>query len=367
MRLVDLLGSILLLLSFSSHAVCQRGSNDGVSVSTITLPDNILINSGSYAAGTVLYDSGYVGGSDSKVTINQCLNHYYVGFLYLSAPQTGASVGDRVYPTCLDGIGVRVYALNQAGPYDGERAIDNSWQNGDGNLLISGHTLNNSSYRLQLVATGGKIGSGTLTLPSPLARVDFRESKSMSGEGDIASRLTVSSSQINVKATGCNADVVALNFAMSDINVTRFDAGPRVGGVTRTVNLTCEPGTNVSLTLQAPAVTDGDNQNNTLIALSRDGESTVADGVGVQLNLRLASGEYDSGKNGLPLNTPIAILTSQRVTNSSRGYTALSDPTHPGGASAGETLIFTADYYKNKATIAPGTANAAGTMTFTYN
>lgn len=367
MRLVYVLGSILFLLSFSSFASCKRDSNDSVSVSTIALPDNIVINSSGYAAGTILYDSGYVGGSDNKVTIGHCSNRYYVGFLYLSSPQTGVSIGDRVYPTGLDGIGVRVYTLNQAGPYDDERAIDNSWQNGDANFLASSHTLNNSSYRLQLVATGGKISSGTLRLPSPLARVDFRESKSPSGDGDIASRLTVSSSQINVKATGCTSNVVALNFAMSDINMTRFDASPRVGGVTREVNLTCEPGTNVSLTLQAPAVSGGDNQNNTLIALSQEGESTVADGVGVQLNLRLASGKYDSGQSGLPLNTPIPILSSQRVSNSSRGYTAFSDLSNPGGAAAGETLTFTADYYKNKSTITPGKANAAGAMTLTYN
>ncbi|WP_368542615.1 type 1 fimbrial protein [Enterobacter soli] len=367
MQFIYLTAAILFMLSFSSRADCNRDRNDSVSVSTISLPDHILINSGSYAKGTVLYDSGFVAGSDNSVTIKDCYQTYYVGFIYLSAPQTGSTLGDNIYPTSLEGVGVRVYALNQAGPYDGARAIDNSWQVGDGGILYSSHTLNNSSYKLQLVATGGAISSGALTLPSPLARVDFRENKTMTSSGDIASSLSVSSSQVNVRAMGCIADRASLNFDMSDINVARFDAASRVGGVTQSLNLACEPGTNVALTVQAPPVADGDNQNNTLIALSQDGASGAADGVGVQLNLRLASGSYDSGQNGLPLNAPLAILSSQRVVNGSEGYTAFSDAGNPGGAQASETLTFTADYYKNKATVTPGRANAAGTLTFIYN
>ena len=367
MQFIYLLGTVLFLLSFSSHADCTRDKNDGVSVSTISLPDHILINSGSYTRGTILYDSGFIAGSDGKVTIKDCYQNYYVGFIYLSAPQTGSMIEENIYPTNLEGVGVRVYTLNQAGPYDSSRAIDNSWQAGDGGMLYSSHTLNNSSYQLQLVATGGAIRSGTLTLPSPLARVDFRENKTMTSSGDVASSLSVSGSQVDVKAMGCIADRAALNFDMSDINVTRFNTASRVGGVTQALTLSCEPGTNVAVTVQAPSVTDGDNQNNTLIALSESGASGVAQGVGVQLNLRLASGRYDSGQNGLPLNTPVAILTSQRVTHGSEGYTAFSDPGEPGGALASETLTFTADYYKTQSTVTPGKANAAGTLNFIYN
>ncbi|MBC1185319.1 type 1 fimbrial protein [Kluyvera sichuanensis] len=359
--------AVLFLASFSSSANCRRDSNDSVSISTIALPDNIVINSRGYAIGTILYDSGFVSGSDNRVTIERCVQNYYVGFLYLSAPQTGSTLGGNVYPTNLDGIGVRVYTLNQAGPFDDARAVDNAWLVGDGALLTSSHTLNNSSYRLQLVATKLNIASGTLTLPSPLARVDFRESKSMSGDGDIASELVVSASQVAINAMGCTADVASLNFAMGDINMTQFDSNRRVGGVTQTMNLACEPGTEVTMTVQAAQLTEGGNADNTLIALSQDGSSSVASGIGVQLNLRLTSGKYDSKEEGLPLNTAIPLLTSSRVTNVEQGYTRFADASNPGGAAESELLTFTADYIKMQDAVTPGQANAVGVLSFIYN
>ena len=358
---------VLFLASFSTHANCQRKSKDSVSVSTIALPDNIVISSKDYAIGSILYDSGFISGSDNSVTIEQCAHNYYVGFMYLSAPQTGSSVGGNVYPTNLDGIGVKVYTLNQAGPFDNSRPIDNSWQLGDGSLLTSSHTLNNSSYRLQLIATKVNIASGTLILPSPLARVDFRESKSMNGSGDVASQLVVSASQINIKAMGCTADVASLNFAMGDINISQFDSTRRVGGVDQTVSLACEPGTEVSLNVQAPPLTRGGNSYNTIMALSQEGADNVASGVGVQLNLRLASGKYDSKGDGLPLNKLIPLLTSSRITNAEQGYTRFGDSSNLGGASANEILTFTADYIRVEETITPGQANAVGVLTLKYN
>lgn len=57
------------------------------------------------------------------------------------------------------------------------------------------------------------------------------------GDGDVASELVVSASQVAINAMGCTADVASLNFAMGDINMTQFDSNRRVGGVTQTMNL----------------------------------------------------------------------------------------------------------------------------------
>ncbi len=148
-------------------------------------------------------------------------------------------------------------------------------------------------------------------LPSPLARVDFRERESESSNGDIASQLNVSSTSVDVKAMGCTADTASLNFVMGNIDAAAFDNSVQVGEAQKTVTLSCEPGTNVTLEVQAPAASC-DTANNTVIALSDSGAPDVATGIGVQLNLKLASGGYDSGKTGLPMNTPIPLLTSRR-------------------------------------------------------
>ncbi|EPO1790488.1 type 1 fimbrial protein [Cronobacter turicensis] len=353
------------LLSTATHAACERRRADDISVSSVHLPEHILVESGNYAQNTVLYDSGYISGSDDEVEIHNCNQGYYVGFLYLNAPQTGSTLGMHIYPTNLEGVGVRVFTLNQAGPYDDETTIDNDWRRGDGSLFGNNHTLRGSAYRLQLVATGGRIGSGRLTLPSPLARVDFRERESESSNGDIASQLNVSSTAVDVKAMGCSADTASLNFIMGNIDAAAFDNSVQVGEAQKAVTLSCEPGTNVTLELQAAAARGVDN--NTVIALSDAGSPNVAAGVGVQLNLKLASGGYDSGKNGLPLATPIPLLTSQRTVNVDQRYSYFTDPSNPGGAGASETLLFTANYYKTGTEVTPGIANAAGTLTLSYN
>ena len=135
--LVLLLGPVPLL----SHAACNRDNGDDVTVTTIPLPSKLLVSAKNYTFGEVLYDSGYISGTDGDVTIKNCSRDYYVGFHYNPTHLASASpVGDNIYPTTIPGIGIKTYTLNQAGPYDYERAVDNSWQSGDGE---SSHTLAN--------------------------------------------------------------------------------------------------------------------------------------------------------------------------------------------------------------------------------
>ena len=106
---------------------------------------------------------------------------------------------------------------------------------------------------------------------------------------------------------------------------------------------------------------EGDNPDHTVIALT-PGEN-VATGVGVQLNI-----------NGAPLsaNTTYRVfdpVNRTTVTNSGAeaSYTVFTDPNNPGGASGTDTLYFSTNYYKTGSEVTPGTANASGTITFTYN
>lgn len=347
---------IISLVSNNCFAACARSGSifddKSISTSTASLPKNIIIESRSYNAGDIIYSSGWQAGSNNKLTISGCGGNYQVGFFYLNSPQIDSGAGTTIMPTNIPGLGVRVSTQDQAGPYDSQMTIDNDWHAGDGG---SSHTLTNSQYLIELVALGGQISSGQLTFGSPVAQVDFRESTSHTAKGDVASNLELSNANVVMKAMGCTVDTSAINFPFGTINVTEFDSNIKVGSTpNQIVNLSCEPGSNVSLSVRAAEAT-GDNANHTVIALTGAGTEGVASGLGVQLGLKTSS--YDSENNGIPLNNSISLITSTRsngtVTN--------------GGAAAQELLTFSATYYKTSETVTTGTANATATLTLTYN
>lgn len=347
---------LFILFSQPSFANCARGggifADKSISTSTIVLPANVVVESRSYSAGEPLYDSGWKSGSNSDLTISGCGRNYVVGFFYLNGPQVDSPGGTQVMPTNIPGLGVRVTAQNQAGPYDGAMPIDNNWHDGDRG---SDHELRNSQYKVELVALGGPISSGQLSFGSPLAQVEFRESRSHTAYGDVASNVALTNTNVTIKAMGCNADVSSINFAFGSIKMAEFDSTTKIAAPdTQTVTLSCESGTNVSLSLNGtPAA--GNNANNTVIALTGEGNADVASGIGVQLGLQ--SSGYNSGSNGLPLNQSITLFSSSR-----NGSTYSS-----GGTGSQEQLIFSASYFKTGAVVTAGSANSSASITLTYN
>lgn len=348
--------SCLIFFSQHSFASCARGGgifdNKNISTSTIALPANVVIESRTYTAGETLYDSGWQMGSNADLTISGCGRNYVVGYFYLHSPQMDSPAGTVVMPTNITGLGVKVSAEHQAGPYDDPMPIDNNWHGGDGG---SGHELKNSGYKVELVALGGPISSGQLSFGSPLAQVEFRESSSHSANGDVATNVALTNTNVAIKAMGCNADVSSISFGFDKVKVAEFDSATKVAAPqTQTVTLTCESGTNVSLSLNAtPAA--GNNDNNTVIALTGEGNADVASGIGVQLGLQ--SSGYNSGSNGLPLNQNITLFSSSR-----NGSTYSS-----GGTGSQEQLIFNASYFKTGAVVTAGSANSSASITLTYN
>lgn len=363
-RIVMVLSGLLMLaFAHSSFAACARHKQwawsdpDPVLVTTVALPDNLLVESRDYNAGEVVYNSGSISGSPSSLTIEGCGRNYVVGWFYNNSPQSTMAAGGTIAPTNITGLGVRVTTVNQAGPFDDPHVVDNNWIKGNGQ---SDHTLNNSQYRVELVATGGPIVAGTLTFASPLAQVDYRESASHSANGDIASQLNLGSTNVAIKAMGCMADTSLIRFTFGTLNLNEFAAATKVGNAPdQPVTLTCEPGTNVSLSLVATEAT-GDNANHTVIALTGSGTEGVASGVGVQLGLKTSG--YDSGGDGLPLNQAITLFSSQRATTNEAGTRLVS-----GGSGGVETLTFSAKYYKTAATVGAGTAYATAVINLTYN
>jgi type 1 fimbria pilin len=348
---------LMLLSSHNSFAACARGgglfADKSISTSTVALPANIVVESRNYDLGEVIYDSGWINGSNSSLTMSGCGKGYVLGYFYVPSPQVNSPEGTTIVATNITGLGVRVTAKQQSSQYDNPYEIDNSWKPGDGKT--SDHTLKNSQYKIELVSLGGQISSGQLSFGSPIAQIDFRESASHSANGDVATNLALSNANVVMKAMGCTADVSTISFPFGYVTLPEFDGKTKAGSApTQDVNLSCEPGSNVSASITATEAS-GDNANHTVIALTGAGTDGVATGVGVQLGLK-ASG-YDSGNNGLPLNQSVPLITSSR-----NNQVLVS-----GGASAQEKLTLSATYYKTAATITPGSANASATLTLTYN
>ncbi|EKH6435695.1 TPA: type 1 fimbrial protein [Klebsiella oxytoca] len=359
---------LLLMLVFPIYGwSCSSGANYG-DVTMANLPEQILINAGSYSAGTVLYDSGRITRSNTQVW--NCEGKMYARFEWSSA-NAGALTGDHIYTTSVPGIGLRVKVwLNITGEYDGdtddflpdytEHYIGDSefYLGRPGGFLDIYATTNYSpAYQLQLVATGGAIASNSsLSIKDPISSVSLKDSTGTM----VISQLHISgTTQIKLTPMGCTAGTTALNFPMGSVKTSEFTLSSIAGSAQQTLMLSCEPGTNISMRVTATEA-EGDNPNRSVIALTA-GEN-VATGVGVQLSL--------NGKV-IPLNTSFYLSTSSRSVTLNAGaeasYATFTYPNNPGGAAASNSLIFSTNYYKTGAEVTPGTANASGTITFTYN
>lgn len=357
----------IILLIFILFPICTRAQCEIPYIDYIyaQFPTQVLVNSGNYSTGTVLYDTGKLPGS--KVYLQNCYYNAYIYFRW-DPNYAGTLTSDHIYSTNVAGIGLRVKVwLNSEadGRFVGDSSThyigDSQFQIVKGGTFLAPWTTGyyNPQYQLQLVATGGVIPSNSpLTFSGNIAELYVNDD---AGSSEIVtSRLSVSAStNIVLTPMGCSANSTGLNFAMGTISSTEFTTSDGVGSAQQTLNLSCEPGTNVTMKVTATPA-GGDNPDNTIIALTPG--SDTASGVGVKLSLNGAV---------LPLNTDIALFTSRRttITNSDAdaSYSMFTDSANPQGAEGTQDLLFTTQYYKTASKVTGGEANASGTLTFTYN
>ncbi|HIF6300657.1 TPA: type 1 fimbrial protein [Klebsiella michiganensis] len=361
---------VFLLLLLWLFPVCSWACNyyiNGGDVTIANLPPRILLNADNYTAGTILYDSGKITGP--QTSMNNCNGSIYAQFKWEST-MVGSQTSDHIYTTSVPGIGIRIKVwLNVTGQIDGySTQIKPDYSEhyiGDADYLLGqgsffnyyNHSNYNPAYQLQLIATGGAIASGSaLTLGNPTSTVSIKD-----GDGTMAaSSLRVTgTTQIQLVPMGCNVSSTTLNFPMGTVKTSEFNLSSKVGSAQQALTLTCEPGTNVMMRVNATEA-EGANPERSVMALT--GGENAATGVGVQLNI-----------NGAPLslNTDYTLFKSNRttITNTSAeaGYSIFTNPESPGGASGSDTLYFSTSYYKTGAEVTPGEANASGTITFIYN
>ncbi|MDI7419433.1 fimbrial protein [Cronobacter turicensis] len=229
----------------------------------------------------------------------------------------------HVYATNLPGVGIRIYLwkTEYAELPARTRALSNA-------LVRDG--ISSADYHIADLVKTGDITSGQLT-PGQVAKVYFDENPAVPG-------LVIQMGNSSVTQVACSITTPNLNFPIGDVPVSKFGTSPGTIPVgaqsTQNLGLDCEAGANINVSLsgtQNPDVSD-----TSVLALTGQGSSDVAGGVGVQLLY-----------NESPLKLNNRILLKQ----SSGGQ---------------ETFPIIARYYQTKKTVTLGKANASATLDLTY-
>lgn len=262
-------------------------------------------------SGAATYTGSYLTG---------CSNPLMLGFSMRYNNATLSSYGNHVYNTNISGIGIRF-------------SSNNYFENPTNTFSYNAQTSYVDWYggRVELVVTG-QVSSGALT-PGVIGVVTLQGSDGVYRDG-----LTTQLTSGTINALACSITTPQLTFSIGDISTSAFGTAigttPTGAQNTQNLGLTCTPGTNISVSLGG--IQNPDSTNTSVMALTGQGMTGTAKGVGVQLLY-----------NGTPL-----VLNSRLLLKQSSGGL--------------ETLPLTARYYQTLTSVESGAANASATLNLTY-
>jgi type 1 fimbria pilin len=314
MRLINIIFLLCVAAGWSSaHAgTCTTitPQESTLSIGTITVQRDV-------AVGTVLFSrNATLTGS----YLTGCTNPLMLGFSMRYLNATPSTYGNHVYNTNVNGIGVRFssgnYFENPTNTFSyTAQASYVEWWGG----------------KIELIVTG-PVASGSLT-PGVLGVVMLQDSDGVYRDG-----LTTTLLDGTINVLACSITTPQLTFPIGDISAATFGStvGTTPAGAQNTQNLglNCDPGANVNVSLSG--IQNPDVATTSVLALTGQGNTGTAKGVGVQL---LYNGTPITLNTRLPLNVAM------------------------GGQQA---FPLTARYYQTQATVEPGTANASATLNLTY-
>lgn len=314
MRILNILFLLCITAAWNSaHAgTCTTitPQESTLSIGTITVQRDV-------AVGTVLFSKN---ASVTGSYLSSCTNPLMLGFSMRYLNATPSTYGNHVYNTNVSGIGVRF-------------SSGNYFENPTYTFSYNAQT----SYvewwggKIELVVTG-PVASGSLT-PGVLGVVMLQGSDGVYRDG-----LTTTLLDGTINVLACSITTPQLTFPIGDISAATF--GSTVGTTptgaqnTQNLGLNCDPGANVNVSLSG--IQNPDVATTSVLALTGQGNTGTAKGVGVQL---LYNGTPLSLNTRLPLNAAT------------------------GGQQA---FPLTARYYQTQTTVEPGTANASATLNLTY-
>ncbi|HCT3169901.1 TPA: fimbrial protein [Enterobacter asburiae] len=281
-----------------------------LSIGTITVQRDV-------AVGTVLFSrNATLTGS----YLTGCTNPLMLGFSMRYLNATPSTYGNHVYNTNVNGIGVRFssgnYFENPTNTFSyTAQASYVEWWGG----------------KIELIVTG-PVASGSLT-PGVLGVVMLQDSDGVYRDG-----LTTTLLDGTINVLACSITTPQLTFPIGDISAVTFGStvGTTPAGAQNTQNLglNCDPGANVNVSLSG--IQNPDVATTSVLALTGQGNTGTAKGVGVQL---------------LYNGTPITLNTRLPLNVTTGGQQAFP---------------LTARYYQTQTTVEPGTANASATLNLTY-
>jgi len=277
------------------------------------------------AVGTVIAKGNATLNGEAHYWIgNDPCNIYFI-MQYNGAVSSGMA---NIYTTNIPGVGIRasMYSWNHGGGFSAPPP---------GGLITTlsgagGYGFN--APTVELIKTGA-IVSGSL-VPGNVAKLQSENNVSTSPNASSTWTLT---SPVSVTQVAC--DIISgpsLSFPIGNVEAGQFHSPGTVSKETNTVKLglDCDPNANINITLNGAQ--NAGTSDDSVLALSNQGQNGVAEGIGVQLL-------YD--------NNPLKINAMLHLKQSTGGQ---------------ESFPLTARYIQTKDIVKPGTANATATLNLTY-
>ena len=253
-----------------------------------------------------------------------------------SAPVAGYT---DVYPTNIDGIGVRYnFALNSGSlsfcPVQFDDHISNSTRTYTCHILNKDTQGLSMGASLQFVKTKPNVASGAITtIPSVTSSYSLNN---QSGQWDL-NLIWSGAGSVVVTVQACAINNSSIAVPLDPVLADSFTgAGTTKGDRTFTIDLNCDAGARINASLSGTQ--SAETANDSILALSGAGMSGVASGIGIQL---------------LYGNTPLKLDNNIVLKTSAGGQE------FPPGA-------FTARYFQTKNNVTAGSANATATLNITY-
>ncbi|MCF8579953.1 fimbrial protein [Enterobacter ludwigii] len=267
--------------------------------------------------GTVIF-SGAATTTGSYLT--GCTNPLMLGFSMRYNNATLSNYGNHVYNTNISGIGIR-FSSNAY------------FENPSNTFSYNAQTSYVDWYggRIELVVTG-PVSSGALA-PGVIGVVTIQ-----GGDGVYRDGLPTQLTSGTINSLACTINTPQMTFAIGDVPASAFNGGvgttPAGAQNTQNLGLNCSAGANINVSLSG--IQNPDSANTSVMALTGQGNTGTAKGVGVQLLY-----------NGAPL-----VMNSRLLLKQSAG--------------GQETLPLTARYYQTLTNVESGSANASATLNLTY-
>lgn len=261
----------------------------------------------------------------------------------VTAPQGSANI-DGVFLTNLTGVGIRFY--HSVKSYTGFVScnLENSeayLRTNSGYIGVKCHWMHDTptasvqvEIKPKLMKLSNPMSSGTvMEIPSLIeSQVIYNYTGYVKKEADLHM-----SSSVHVLSDQCTLTSDTMAFDIGNVGADQFNNSigftPQKSAI-KNLSLSCDANANINITLNGEQ--NPDSSDDSVLALSNQGQSGVADGVGIQL---------------LYNDSPLEINKTLELKRSEGGQ---------------ESFPITARYFQTKNQVTPGRANATATINLTY-